>query len=268
MKIGDDNEVETSELVLEYVRAALDLMRALAWPVVVVVVIYVFRAQIAEKIQDLKSAKAPGVEASFDTEARAVEREATRAKIAADEEAAAEQKAAVSGNDSPGERRTAEAPTAEVPTVSTGTSEVVDVDGLSAAARDLRESADFSEAREISTTSPSAGVMLAYTNLERALRATEIIENFGRRPAVARTDAFATIRRLRINSDLMSVAEQLRQLRNEVVHGRKTDVSVSGAHDFINSCEILVGYLRDRTHAKLRHPSRPRAMLEAADLLQ
>ena len=247
-----------AELVLEY-------LQALAWPGVVGGALWVFRKQIAAKIGDLKDATTPvGGATFFDRDARAVEELADRA--ADRQEATAEAKASEAANES-----SASPKPEATPDVPQDQSEDDDADHMSAGAQAwLRREArfralssawiafatppDFSTAKEVSTTSPEAAVLLAFADLEKLVRAAWTVDQMEASRPISIGRAIEKLTRGPL-PDFAEVGRDLVTLRNRVAHG-DTTVTTAGALDFIRASERLAEALTAVAISKMRHPSR------------
>jgi len=130
---------------------------------------------------------------------------------------------------------------------------------LSSAWGQLNALPDFDVALGIASASPPAAVMLAYADLEKVARAAWTVARLG--PA-GRESAVQIVRSLSesggLDPDFAAVARNLATLRNQVAHGlpEASDVTVTGAVDFIAACEQVTHPLARNALSKLRHPSR------------
>lgn len=278
--------MEWAELVLEYVEA-------LAWPVVFGGAVVLFRAQIAAKIKDLTEVSTPLGGGKFDADAKGIEAKAERA--AARQDALAQPEPApgdgpddgtgTADRDSgAGPKPTPTQPPVESPTEPVQVPDDVDVPELTAeqiagahaqsAAERLRAMdelaflelagateqmifpPDFGTAREVSAVSPNAGIMLAYSEVEKVARAAWTIDRMepSTRPR-GLSSMVASLTRTGLDPEFEQVARELSDLRNGVAH-RAGEVSTTGALDYIAACDRLTEALVLNAVSKLRHPSR------------
>lgn len=240
--------MEIAELVLEYVRA-------LAWPLVVLLLVCLFRSEIADKIKHLIKASTPVGTAEFDSKAAQVEQDAERAAekvVDRDPESPEKSIPKLLPTRRP-DATTREEPGDNDPTELSPRSRMA----LRSALRALIDAPDFGAAEEVVVSAPDAAVILAYRELEAIARAGWTIEHLHDpqpRPGsmvlrdLARTDAF---------SEFAPVVAELSHLRNATAHSRTgAGVSPAGAKDYIDACRQFATAIHHRAMSKLRHPSR------------
>jgi hypothetical protein len=280
--------MDVARLVLEYVKA-------LAWPVVVVIAVTAFRRQIAAKIGDLKEASSLGSKVSFfDRKARALDEEAATAaqrQEVKNEEAAIDEADADTGRpdategapspESPTEPPTEPTPDAE-PKTPTGeaTADAATLQAqrrkleaierrlerertfraLSEAAADVFSPPDFDQARETVATSPPAAVMLAYSYLEKVTRAAYVVQQMApptNRLASNVPRMIEELTKTGLASEFVPLVSGLAELRHRLAHGvAGTTVTEAGAFDYVQACERISDALAGTARSKLRHPSR------------
>lgn len=257
--------MDIAKLVLEYVQA-------LAWPLVIGGSIYAFRQQIAAKLKDLTDVSTPLGGAKFDREAKEIEEKADRAAARQDAKSAPSSEPGPSSapNESPGDsdELTDEQKADQHASLEAGQraweSDQRAFWAVSAAAAELVEPPTFDTALEVAATSPSAAVMLAYSELEQVARAAWTISRMGAESPPRSMAAMVTsLTHAELDEEFVQVARELAELRNRVAHGAG-DVSTTGALDFIAACERLAHPLGRQAISKLRHPSRASLLHEWA----
>jgi len=264
--------MDVAELVLDYIRA-------LAWPIVTAGLLIAFRKQIGGKIESLSRVTTPIGNADFDRDAKEVEKLADRAAARQDQE--------VQPTDGAEEATVGQAPGEEV--VASKETDAADSVGEPITAgghrsrgeevptplRDRQLAAlllainaigtppDFDIARNIAVQSPSASIMLAYSDVEKVARAAMTISEIDR-PSSRRSlsSLVESLAHSGLAADFVQVARELADLRNRVAHGSEDEVSRAGAFDFIAACERLAEALMVNATSKLRHPSRSEILRE------
>jgi hypothetical protein len=246
--------MEIAELVLDYVRA-------LAWPLIVLLLVYLFRSEIADKIKHLSKASTPVGTAEFDSKAAQVEQDAERAaeKVVEKDSELPKESTPKPRPTRPPDTTTREELADEGPAEVSPRSRMA----LRSALRALIDAPDFGAAEEVVVSAPDAAVILAYRELEAIAQAGWTIEHLDDprpRPGsmvlrdLARTDAF---------SEFAPVVAELSQLRNATAHSRTgAGVSPVGAKDYIDACRQFATAIHHRAMSKLRHPSRAHLVKE------
>lgn len=123
---------------------------------------------------------------------------------------------------------------------------------------------DFSVAKEIATTSPQAAVMLAYSDVEKVARSAWIVahQEEPKRFLNMRT-IVRDLNELSLDDAFVELAADITSLRNAVSHGMaESEVSISGALNFIDACESLSTAMTHLAMSMMRHPSRSKEMLD------
>lgn len=272
-----DASVDVAELVLEYIKV-------LAWPIVVSGLLIAFRNQIGGKIASLSRVRTPIGDADFDRDARDVEELADRAAAHQDlhgqssdgvPEGGTTEDALIAGVDA-SERGEAsddssksadggDSPAAEGPTALRERQ----MAALLLAINAIGSPPDFDIARNVAVQSPSASIMLAYSELEKVARAAMTISEV-ERPQARRnlTSIVNSLTQSGLSVEFVQVARELAHLRNRVAHGSGDQVSTAGALDFIAACERLAEALIANATSKLRHPSRSEILRELQALIK
>ncbi|WP_322920375.1 hypothetical protein [Nocardioides renjunii] len=257
----DWSSVESNDVML-WARLILDYVKALAWPLVVGLIVYAFREKIADKIGDLKDAKTPIGEASFfDREAREVEAKADRAADRqqegtppqSDPQAGAGATSKPSGQAEPRDPGSADA-RKQNERHREFVQREADRRMLTRAWVELREMR-YDTAHSIAATAPTAAVMLAYANLERAVRSAWTITKVEEPKTFSITRLVKDLTETGLDAEFWAVSRSLMNLRNKVAH-EGAEVSVIGSFDFIGACERLTAALEANATSKLMHPSR------------
>lgn len=270
------------ELILEYVKA-------LAWPVLIGAIVLLFRSQIAARIQALREVEGLGVKAKMDGEVKELGEKVDAAADRVDSQPPPEPEppSDESGQqtgpmpprppDSPPGSSSAEGDTtqedgeraaeAERQRLDLGTARLREQAlALFAAAERLLQPAEFGTALEVASVSPNAAVMLAYTELEKVVRAAWTVTTM--EPVSPRHSSSSIMRELTANlgPEFPGLARELSEVRNRVAHGTG-EVSLDGALNFVASCQRLAEVIGRRGASKLRHPSRAQVLKEAWDVL-
>jgi hypothetical protein len=254
--------MDIAQLVLEYVQA-------LAWPLVVGASVYAFRKQIAAKLKDLTDVSTPLGGAKFDRAAKEIE---AKADLAAARQEAKSPPPATSST-SPEDARSdvdnlTDKQKAELDSIHEDSVRAWEADrraywAVSAAASEIMEPSDFDTALEVAAASPSAAVMLAYSQLEEVARAAWTVSRMGAEspPRGGVAAIVTTLTHGDLDEGFVQVARDLTDLRNRVAHGAG-DVSANGALDFIAACEQLARPLAWQAISRLRHPSRASLLMQ------
>lgn len=277
-----DARMDVAELVLEYIKV-------LVWPIVVAGLLTIFRAEIGNKIASLSRVSTPIGDADFDRDAKEVEELADRAAARQDRHSQPATKAIedapLGGAPSAEESATATDSGPDLPKAeSANASGTRSSDGgeSSIALRDRQMAAlllainaigsppDFGVARNVAMQSPSAAIMLAYTEVEKVARAAMAITEVERPAARGNlTSIISSLARTGLEVEFVQVARELTGLRDRVMRGGSgEEVSRAGALDFIAACERLAEALIGNAVSKLRHPSRQEILRELQALMK
>lgn len=270
--------MDVAELVLEYVRA-------LAWPIVTAGLLIAFRKQIGGKIESLTRVTTPIGNADFDRDAKEVEELADRAAARQEQDIrptdGGEGGAVGQGSDDVGSASEEGDATEGVGGPVAADSHRSRDEEFATPLRDRQLAAlllainaigtppDFDIARNIAVQSPSASIMLAYSDVEKVARAAMTISEVERPPSRRSLPSIVeSLAHSGLAAEFVQVARELTDLRNRVTHGSADEVSRASAFDFIAACERLAEGLIVNATFKLRHPSRSAILRELQVLMK
>lgn len=237
--------MDVAEMVLKFTEA-------LVWPGVIVIAVLVFRNDLRNKLAELTKAETAFGTATFDKRARKLEAKAADVAERQEEmksEEFEQPPAADSKQSRKEDKGQQEQPAHRLETYR----------ALSSAVAVLNHPPDFGSARTIASTSPEAAVMLAYSELEGAVRSAWIVDRMStpRRGMSLPTALQDLARNGTTVSEFIPVARELAELRNRVAHGGPAArVSVAGALDFVATCETVSNFLAHISMSRFWHPSR------------
>lgn len=217
--------VQTPEPKDSGVKDFLEFGQAFAWPVVIVALAVLFREQIAKKIENMASLKTPVAESSWNTQAGTV---ADLAEGIVEAEAI----------ETP--------PADETPAVDPANG---DIDTPQATSPSRRYDAVMPDT---SNTEAVGAVILLWNAVEQAVRDLAVSRNLEARDFLA---AYRWLKRTAvINPTKAELIDQLRMLRNDVVHLKGTEVD-SDAYR-----RTVLAVLESLEIARRRHSPPPRSI--------
>lgn len=218
-------------------QVGLEYVKALVWPGVAIFFGWRFKMQAGRLLDRLVSLKTPAGTAEFDRQARDVVIEAQ----------AAEAKQVASAMD---EEQTEQTVSEETSDTTTGDDTVEKASSRNVRRGQSDESVlpaemlkawtanEFDVYRDVAAIDPAAAVMGAWRRVEQfmhlALRAREINERWPNATVILRQ-----LQELGLGPHFVRVADELRRLRNSVVHSRDANISIAGALDYIDAAERL-----------------------------
>ncbi|MEU3253022.1 hypothetical protein [Streptomyces sp. NPDC006997] len=223
---------------------ALEYIRTLIWPIVVLTLGFTFRRQLASLFGRVESVETPLGTIAFEKQADAVAQEAAEIESEMANELAAAQTL-------PEEKDTERNPTEE-PTEKLK------------AARPASSSSGFAEIFELAETETTAAVLAAWREVERALKGA--VAERGNRQVSPQT----LYNKGLLTYELSRSVEDLRNLRNRVVHEGDILLTRSGARSYITAAERIVEALtlsQDPRFQALQYERSVTEALERAGLL-
>lgn len=254
--------VDYVEVALKVGELFLGLVKALAWPGVVLVVFLCLKPQFQALIGKLEKASWRGGELSFNQELTDL---ANNSRSYADSlvESPNPERSRVEGatREEPAEDNEPPGPAPQEPASERPRHDF----RLVSALMELHSGPDFATARGLINESPDATVILAFRELERVARTALTAQHLGQPPVL---HGERLIRAVLPEGGVPSRDDILRSLvslRNEVVHGMSNAdlYEGEGLESYIEACENLSDAIFNVTVSKLRHPSRGRAAWEA-----
>jgi hypothetical protein len=223
------------QIVLEY-------LRVLAWPLVVIFLLWRFKAQMGRLLDRLVSLKTPIGTAEFDRQARELSMEAQEAAL---EEVQFEQsprdgEPKAASDASPSEQAAADMDDRPDETQSVGASPRQS--GLPAYALRALTADEFQVYRDVAAADPATAVTGAWRRIEQfahvALRAFGQVERWS-----TSTTMLKQLQEVGLGAHFLRVADELRRLRNSVAHGGTVEITPAGALDYIDAAERLADAL-------------------------
>ncbi|WP_127354351.1 hypothetical protein [Actinacidiphila soli] len=193
---------------------ALEYLRTLVWPAVVLALGFTFRKQLASLFGRVESVETPLGTVAFEKQADAVAQEA--AEIGS--EMASELAAAETVHPEVEDAETPEIPSRELQQI----------------ARPQYSGSDFSDLFELAETETTAAVMAAWREVERALKAAAA------KHGVARVSPESLYNIGLLSGELARSVEDLRSLRNRVVQEGDILLTKSGARSYITAAQSIV----------------------------
>ncbi|MFI1973004.1 hypothetical protein [Streptomyces cinnamoneus] len=216
---------------------ALEYLRTLIWPAVVLTLGFTFRKQLASLFGRVESVETPLGTVAFEKQADAVAQEA--AEI---ESEMAGQLAAAGPTHPEGED-------AEIPESPTGEPQPI--------TRPQGPASNFSEVFELAETEATAAVMAAWREVEIALKAT------GSKHGIARVSSRTLANMGLLSDELARSVDDLRHLRNRVVHEGDILLTKSGARSYITAAQRIVEALELSQDPRFRALQYERSVVEA-----
>ncbi|WP_159037155.1 hypothetical protein [Streptomyces specialis] len=193
---------------------ALEYLRTLVWPAVVLTLGFTFRKQLASLFGRVESVETPLGTVAFEKQADAVAQEAAEiGSEMASELAAAETVHPVIED-------------TEKPQIPSEKPQQI--------TRPLYSASDLSDLFELAETETTAAVMAAWREVERALKAAGI------KHGVARISPQTLSGMGLLSDELARSVEDLRHLRNRVVHEGDILLTKSGARSYITAAQRIV----------------------------
>ncbi|MFE0275689.1 hypothetical protein ACFWZY_26860 [Streptomyces sp. NPDC058992] len=193
---------------------ALEYLRTLIWPAVVLTLGFTFRKQLASLFGRVESVETPLGTVAFEKQADAVAQEAAQI------ESEMAGQLAAAGTTQPEEQDTE---TPETPSREPQQNK-----------RPQGASSDFSDLFELAETETTAAVMAAWREVEKALKAA------GAKHGIARVSSRALANMGLLSDELARSVEDLRHLRNRVVHEGDILLTKSGARSYITAAQRIV----------------------------
>ncbi|MCX5155651.1 hypothetical protein OG914_16835 [Streptomyces sp. NBC_00291] len=211
---------------------ALDYIRALIWPVVVLALGIMLRRQLAGLFNRVESVETPLGTVAFDTQAAAIAEETGEiANNIQDEVVTAEsERRPLSNEDSPALPTTPGAPTVR------GYYRV-----------DPRPTDAFSDLLELAETETTAAVLGAWREVDTAIRKATVERGLFR--PLPRTLSPKDV----LSPELSRSAQDLLELRNRVVHQGDVIPTVSGARSYVTAANRIVDALALTSNPALQH---------------
>lgn len=199
---------------MEWARYIQDMVEILAWPIVVLSIVWLLRAQIRDLLRSLRRARGSGLGSNFDFEFGERVTEARLSMALADVA-----------------KPTDEAPSKE------GPSRQAELDDAL--------TREFDALRIIADAEPRAAILQAWTMIEREMERLE--SDISAPPQ--RHDPLGRIFNLGIAYDLpheiVSAVTHLRQLRNVAAHRQETiDISQHSSYEYIGAVRDIISVLR------------------------
>ena len=216
----------------------LEYLRVLVWPLVVVAILLLFKAQIEQLFQRLVTLRTPVGTAEFDCQAREVSIEAQRAQL---EEAQPDQ------YPKNGEPMTKQPTPPVMPETETAGEQVDGADRhhseLPADVYRAWTADEFLVFRELVSTDPSASVVGAWGRVEQFMRLT--LSSYGQveQRRWTTTSMVTQLQEVGLGPHFARVAEELRRLRNSAAHGGDIEITPAGALDYLDAAERLADAL-------------------------
>lgn len=214
----------------------------LVWPLVVIFLLWRFKAQTGRLFDRLLSLKTPVGTAEFDRQAREVSIEAQGATL---EESQPEQRPGDGdANVAPGST-----PSEPDPVTTDGRpNETQSVDasprqpGLSAESLRAWTADEFQVFRDVAATDPASAVAGAWRRIEQF--ANVLLHEFGQVERWSSSTAMLKqLQAMGLAQHFVQVADELRRLRNSAVHGGGVEITSAGALDYIDAAERLADAL-------------------------
>ncbi|WP_158719309.1 hypothetical protein [Streptomyces sp. NBRC 110035] len=193
---------------------ALEYLRTLVWPAVVLTLGFTFRKQLASLFGRVESVETPLGTVAFEKQADAVAQEA--AEIGS--EMASELAAAETAHPAIEDTEKPEIPSEEPQQIT----------------RPQYSGSDLSDLFELAETETTAAVMAAWREVERALKAA------GTKHGVARISPQTLSNMGLLSDELARSVEDLRHLRNRVAHEGDILLTKSGARSYITAAQRIV----------------------------
>lgn len=193
---------------------ALEYLRTLVWPAVVLTLGFTFRKQLASLFGRVESVETPLGTVAFEKQADAVAQEA------------AEIESEMAGELAAAQTNTSEIDDVETREISTGEPQQI--------TRPQNLSSDFSDLFELAETETTAAVMAAWREVERAVKTAGI--KHGLTPITSQTLSGMGL----LSDELARSVEDLRHLRNRVVHEGDILLTKSGARSYITAAQRIV----------------------------
>lgn len=193
---------------------ALEYLRALIWPAVVLTLGFTFRKQLASLFGRVESVETPLGTVAFEKQADAVAQEAAEIES----EMAGQLAAAETPQSEMEDTENPEAPGSEP-------SQITQPQAVAS---------DFSDLFELAETGTTAAVMAAWREVERALKST------GSKHGIARVSSHTLANMGLLSDDLARSVDDLRHLRNRVVHEGDILLTKSGARSYITAAQRIV----------------------------
>ncbi|MBZ9637925.1 hypothetical protein K8369_00500 [Streptomyces sp. PSKA30] len=193
---------------------ALEYLRTLIWPAVVLTLGFTFRKQLASLFGRVESVETPLGTVAFEKQADAVAQEA------------AEIESEMAGQLAAAETTQPEVEDTETPETPGG--------GPQQITQPQAASSDFSDLFELAETETTAAVMAAWREVERALKGA------GSKHGIGRISSQALANMGLLSDDLARSVEDLRHLRNRVVHEGDILLTKSGARSYITAAQRIV----------------------------
>ena len=217
------------QIVLEY-------LRVLAWPLVVVFLVWRFKAQAGRLFDRLLSLKTPVGTAEFDREAREVSAEAKDATLDVEPERRAgdDETHGATGITPPETTATArDRPNGAQPRNASRLPI-----GLSPASLQAWTASDFRVFRDVAAADPASAVLGAWRRIEQF--AHLVIRESGQAERWSSpTSMLKQLREAGLPPHFVQIADDLRRLRNSAAHGGDIRITSAGALDYIDAAERL-----------------------------
>ncbi|MEU8716418.1 hypothetical protein [Streptomyces sp. NPDC048663] len=193
---------------------ALEYLRTLVWPTVVLTLGFTFRKQLASLFGRVESVETPLGTVAFEKQADAVAQEAAEIESAMAGELAATETI----NPEIEDVETQEIPSREPQQIT----------------RPQHSNSDFSDLFELAETETTAAVMAAWREVERAVKAAG--RKHGLAPITSQTLSGMGL----LSDELARSVEDLRHLRNRVVHEGDILLTKSGARSYITAAQRII----------------------------
>ncbi|MFD9029314.1 hypothetical protein [Streptomyces parvulus] len=216
---------------------ALEYLRTLIWPAVVLILGFTFRRQLGSLFGRVESVETPLGTVAFEKQADAVAQEA------AEIESEMTGQLAAAGTPQP------EAEDTESPENPFGEPQSI--------ARPGGLNSDFSDLFELAETETTAAVMAAWREVERALKVT------GSKHGIARVSSPTLANMGLLSHELARSVDDLRHLRNRVVHEGDILLTKSGARSYITGAQRIVEALELSQDPRFRALQYERSVVDA-----
>ncbi|MFD8218043.1 hypothetical protein ACFV2U_31095 [Streptomyces sp. NPDC059697] len=216
---------------------ALEYLRTLIWPAVVLTLGITFRKQLTSLFGRVESVETPLGTVAFEKQADAVAQEAAEIES----EMAGQLAASETNPPGMGDTEDPEIPGREPQQIT----------------RPQDSSSSFSDLFELAETETTAAVMGAWREVEKSLKAT------GAKHGIARISSRTLANMGLLSDELARSVEDLRQLRNRVVHEGDILLTKSGARSYITAAERIVEALALSQDPRFQALQYERAVIDA-----